>query len=154
MKKGQLINILMLFIILVIGISLAVILGDSFKGSRTKGSVINESLSISSGTGQTANVGFFVETVDFFGNGTNSTNEGWPIGPLSPTAFVNWTPEGVVSVNTTRIADGTYNLSYTWIPTTYIQEPVSRRIVPLTLLFFVIFLMIFSFDKIKDKLGF
>ncbi len=69
--------------------------------------VTQETLTISSAAGQTANVDLI--SLDFFGNSTHN-NSNVILG-----TDLNWTREGVITVNTINFSDIDYNVSYTYI---------------------------------------
>ncbi len=112
-------NIVMGFVLIVIGIALLGVIADSIAANTTLTSNVNDSVTITSATnviisenivisssaGQTGNVS--LKSLTFFGNSTfNTSMFGQPIG-----IAVNWTRAGLITVNFT---DGNYNISYTY----------------------------------------
>ena len=112
-------NIVMGFVLIVIGIALLGVIADSISANVTLTSNTNESITITSetntvdeenitltsGVGQTGNTS--LKTFTFFGNETHNTSQpGITLG-----IEVNFTRAGVISANFT---DGTYQVDYTY----------------------------------------
>ena len=122
MDNKPLTNLLFAFICLVVGISLLSITSDSVYEATelstpfnesvtitvTTNSVVNESITTSSGLG--ALPVHSILSVTFFGNGTISTDT----TGVDVDEEVNWTRGGVVTVNADNFTDATWNISYTY----------------------------------------
>lgn len=112
------------FIAIIVGVVFAGVIADNIYETRNINSIdnesvsisttdlniVNESISIASGLGQTGNVS--VISVTYFGNVSNCT--GGVSGNATIGIDVNWTLSGAVRVSQNIFADGTYNISYTY----------------------------------------
>ena len=78
---------------------------ESVTVSSTDNTVTNESITIASSKGDTDFTS--VMNVTFFGNGTNNSAK-----DLHISTDINWTSKGEILVNSDRILDGNYNVSY------------------------------------------
>ena len=113
-------NLIMGFILILVGVILFVQLADnifaavtltsitneSLAITSTPNTVINETITIASGVGNTSIIS--VINITFFGNGTVNTDN--PLFNIS--TEVNWTIDGVVTVTTINFSNGNYNISY------------------------------------------
>jgi|TARA_Y100000310_G_C20686141_1_gene819133 hypothetical protein len=107
MELKDLQNFVMGLILVGVIIGVGVITLDNLGSSqRVDTGVSNETVTISSATGS---VNFNnLTSVVYFGNDSTNTDQ----AGINTTATINWTTAGGFTVETTRFADGDYNVSY------------------------------------------
>lgn len=136
--NAQMALIISAFVGLIIGIPLLTTTGDQVAATDDTVTVLGETITITSGAGQTSLVELGLYEVTFFGNVTNNTgNNGVGIGDGN-TNDVNWTEAGVIEINTTLWADGSYGINYSYYPNAYVQEGTSRTLLSLIPIFFAL----------------
>ena len=104
-------GIILLIVTLGVLIGVGVMIIDEFGvAAKESTSVVNETITLSSGTATLTNDD--VTAFTFFGNGTTDTAAGGL--DIGDGANINWTSQGEVYVNTSIISDSKYNVSYTY----------------------------------------
>ena len=143
MENGKLARIILAFIAIVVGLALIGNLGNVIYAATTLSSVVNESIVITSGAGQTANDD--LSSVSYFGNQSRDCS-------VNISTLVNWTRAGVITIG--GYPDTTYNISYLYEEDEYVAHSTSRTLLPLLTLFFGmgIFLIgvIYLYKEIRD----
>ncbi len=91
------------------GSLLTVVTNESVTTSSVINSTVNETITITSGSGAVANINLI--NLSFFGNGTNNTMQPTGIAPVLG-AEVNFTKNGTIRVSQMIFGDGSYNASY------------------------------------------
>ena len=134
-------NLIMGFILILVGVILFVQLADNIFAAVTLTDITNESLALTSGAGVAANAD--ITSFSFFGNGTNSTDG----SEATIGVEVNVSRNGSVAASTVVFADGTYNLSYLYEGTEYVVDSSSRTILPLTNIFFALAVFLGGFGS-------
>lgn len=118
-------------VILIIGIIFSGIIGDYIYDSTTLSTRTNETITIASGSGATAQDDLTALT--YFGNASKNTdNSGLALG-----SELNWTKNGTITVFG-NFTDNDYNISYGFEGDAYVTEPTSRVLFTLIPLLFVI----------------
>ncbi len=123
MAEFSLKPIIMLFVVVIIGAiflgeiadnqventELSGITNESIVMTATTNTIVNETITITSGVGQTGNVS--LRSVIFFGNGTNSTH----LASVNLATHVNFSKSGEIVVSQHAFdSDSEYNISYTY----------------------------------------
>ena len=86
-------------------------------------------------------------SLDFFGNGTNSTH----LASITAGANVNFTKPGVISVDTMPFDPGTYNISYGFEGDLYVVDTKSHPLLKLLSIFFVLTIFAFGIQTIMKS---
>ena len=121
-KKGQksmvILGVGVIILVVVLGVifsflatnsvSIQTELNEQVALTSTSNTIINETITMGSGTGNTGNVS--LTDVTFFGNGTNNTESEF----VNISTEVNWTIEGEITISTLHFEDGDYNISYVY----------------------------------------
>lgn len=145
MAEGQLSILLTLFILLIVGITFLRVIGDDVYEATTLSDVVNETITISSGTGATENSN--LTALNSFINSTDDFT-------AHIDTWVNWTTTGVITIN---MSDLDYNISYTYEGEEYVKHSTSRPLIKLMTLFFalvVLFVAVAGFLKLKKWMDF
>ena len=122
------------FIVIIVGVVLLGTIGDSTELVKTSSySVLNESVTISSGLGTLAND----ELISF-----DACRNSSMISIPTTGNYCNVTlTSGAVSVNPANFTDNLAFIGYTYEPDTYVHSSAARTILTLTILFFALFIL-------------
>ena len=111
MEIGRLSTIVLLFVLVGILLGVGILVFEKFGvAAGTSTDVVNETITISSSAGQTANADQGV-TVTYFGNSTTNTI----LGNGTIGAEINYSSPGVITVDVGTWLDDDYDISYTYI---------------------------------------
>lgn len=128
--------IITVFVLALLGVIFLGILADQIVSTYQTYTKTNESITITGGSGKTANSPLL--SVSFFGNGTNNTDLGG--GGYAIGEDINSSRNGSIKVatnilftgftagNGTFFADGTYNITYTYANDNYLQDRSSTSV--------------------------
>ena len=125
---GKLIGI---FILALLGIVFASTIGDSLSSISDTSDVVNETITIASGTGTTENDHLI--TITEMQNGTDALCSG---ASGCTIADFNWTALTGVVLVPVNVSNGLWNISYTFEPSTYVAQATPRTILNSTILIF------------------
>ena len=146
-SKNELGMLLGGFITILVGVVLVAALADNISTLADIDTVNNESVTISSGTGSTANDD--LTSLTFFGNATINTD----LAGITIDTEVNFTKAGTIIVSQDlnisvgsghfngSFAGGSYNVSYINQGVNFVANTTARTLVKLTILFFAIAIM-------------
>lgn len=122
MEVKNLVNVIIILILIGLTVGLGVVCFDKFESSvDLRASLINESITIASGVGETANDE--LASVTYFGNDTISTN-----GSILVNSHVNYTAAGAITVDGSIFGDGSYDISYTYDSDTAASTSITNSI--------------------------
>lgn len=147
MAQFSLKPIITFFVVIILGIVFLSVIADNEIANTELSDVTNESITIASGTGNTANAD--VVSLAFFGNATTSSDASSDV-TLSLGANINFTKAGVITLNGT-FADGIYNASYGYEGDLYVVDTKSHFALKLVALFFVFVIVAFGIKAIAES---
>ncbi len=136
-EKDKLGAIMTAFVAIILLVVFSTVIADNEVANTKLSGSVNESVTLVSGSGKVANPD--TTGMTFFGNGTNNTitESTMLIGTT-----VNLSTNGTLQLSQTAAldfdGDGTYNVSYGYEGTLYVDDAPSRSLLNLTTLFWVL----------------